>query len=468
MVPGVYGGMDDLTQADGIEFFQAKRYAEAAEAFRQLLAQSPSAGLEADTRRRLADTLASLGQTEDAAAERELAANIAENSTGDPMALMTKGDLLKRDHRYNEACAAYEQALRLLSSLPSEPLLPPAPPPSGVSRSYLMAKLALAHYEAGRPAKTVIWAGASLANSPNTTICLMMHRMCGVGYSDLGDFVKAEAHYLHALKLAAAGGKPSEIAQSLTTLASVQRKRGRLNEAITTARRATAVFAHPGRGGLLAEAECLRDLGRFEEARAVVATMKQGPYYDRPDIEQRTQVICSLTLAWIEANDNRPDAALAALQEAWENLGVVRGTFPLLPLPEGGADKLVLYCDSTAIRVYALLGQVENAHQMQESVETRLEGLTEDRASRLGVYSEIAPAALALGDYTQCQNWWQKYLECRPDIVGQVKAHYSLGEVLAKRGETQAAVEAYTQALALGVDSFHAQRAKARLEELGG
>lgn len=458
--------MDNITQQEGIELFQAKRYAEAAEAFRKLLAQSPAAGLEADTRRRLADTLASLGQAEEAAAERELAANIAESNTGDPMALMAKGDLLKRDHRYDEACATYEHALRLLAPLPAEPLLSPAPPPSGVSRSYLMAKLALAHYEASRPAKTVIWAGASLVNFPNETIRLIMHRMCGVGYSDLGDLAKAETHYIHVLKLAAAGGKPSEIAQSLTSLASVQRKRGLLEQAIETARKATAVFAHPGRGGLLAEAECLRDLGRFEEARTVVASMKQGPRYDRPDVEQRTQVICSLTLAWIEENDDRPDAALAALQDAWANLGVVRGAFPVPPLPEWGADKLVLYCDSTAVRVYALLGQIENARQMQASVETRLKGLTQDRASRLGVYSELAPAALALGDYAQCQRWWQKYLDCQPDIIGQIKAHYGSGEAFTKTGEIQAAVEAYTQAASLSIDSFHARRAQERLEEL--
>jgi tetratricopeptide (TPR) repeat protein len=176
--PVYIDAMDTITQETGIKLFLEKRYTEAAEAFRQFLAQPLSAGLEADTRRRLADTLASLGQAEEAAAERELAGNIAESSTGDPMALMTRGDLLKRDHRYDEACSAYEQGLRLIWTLP--PLAEP-------SRAYLMAKLALAHYEASRPAKTVIWAGASLANSPNPTIRLIMHRMCGVGYSTLGD-----------------------------------------------------------------------------------------------------------------------------------------------------------------------------------------------------------------------------------------------------------------------------------------
>jgi tetratricopeptide (TPR) repeat protein len=451
--------MDNITQETGIRFFQEKRYAEAAEAFRQLLAQPLPPGLEADTRRRLADTLASMGQAEESAEERELAGNIAGSSTGDPMALMTKGDLLKRDHRYDEACTAYEQALRLMQTLP-----PDAEP----SRAYLMAKLALAHYEASRPAKTVIWAGASLANGPNPTIRLIMHRMCGVGYSTLGELEKAEAHYIQALKLAGAGGKPQEIAQSLMTLAGVQHKRGRFEAAIATAQRATETFPHPSRGGLLVEAECLRDMGQFEEARAVVAAMKEGPRWDRPDVEQRTQVICSLTLAWIEANADQPEAALPALQEAWAGLGVSREAFPLAPPPAEGEDKLVLYCDATAVRVYAQLGQAGNARQMQESVESRLPRFDPDRASQLGVYSELALAASALGDFSQSLNWWHKYLDARPDVVGLTKAHHGLGVTNLGLGEIDAAREAFRQAVAPGIDSIYARRAQARVEELGG
>jgi tetratricopeptide (TPR) repeat protein len=270
------------------------------------------------------------------------------------------------------------------------------------------------------------------------------------------------------LKLAGAGGKPQEIAQSLTTLGTIQRKRGAFDAAIATARLATDTFPHPGRGGQLLEAECLRDMGRFDEARVVVASMKEGPCWDRPDVEQRTQVICSLTLAWIEANADRPEAALVALQEAWANLGVSRDVFPLPPPKPGGEDKLVLYCDSTAVRVYAQLGQLENARHMQESVEARMESFAQDRASLLGVYSELAPAAFALGDYDACRNWWQKYLNSQPDVVGRVKAHYGLGEAFLKQGETKSALDAYTQAVTPRIDSLNARRAQARLEEMGG
>jgi tetratricopeptide (TPR) repeat protein len=448
--------MHDITQEDGVALFQKKRYAEASEAFRQFLAQAPPPGLEADTRRRLADALASSGRVEEAAAERELAANIAEASAGDPMALMTKGDLLKRDHRHDAACVAYEQSLRLLPSQPSP------------GRALLMAKLALAHHDASRPAKTVIWAGASLANKPQDAIRLMMHQMCGAGYSDLGDLERAEAHYARALAMAEAGGKAEEIAQSLTTLASVQRKRGQFETAIGTARLAAAAFAHPGRGAPIVEAECLRDMGRFEEARAVVAAMKQGPPYDRPDVEQRTQVIIALTLAWTEAAADRPEAALAALRGAWDGLGVSRDPpAPILPSAHEG-DKLILYCDATAVRVYAHLGWAEGARRMRESVEARLGRFAQDRAGRLCVYGEFAPAALILGDYARCHSWWQQYLDCQPDVVGQTKAHCGLGEAWSRLGDAQAAREAFTQAVAPGINSLYARRARARLDELGG
>lgn len=460
--------MDDTTQSEAILLFQQRHYVEAAAAFRGLLTQNLSVGQEADTRRRLADTLASLGQSEEAEVERELAENLVQLGTEDPLALMTKGDLLKRGHRHDEACAAYEQALRLLPPEGSPHSLPlPASPPAP-SRALLMAKLALVHHDASRPAKTVLWAAASLVNQPEQNVRRIMHRMAGVGYSDLGDLENAELHYVQALKLAQVSKNLSEVAQSLTTLGTVQRKRGLLEAALTTARMVTDTILLPARGGHLLEAECLRDLGRFEEARAVVSAMRQGPRWDRPDLEQRTQVICSLTLVWIEANADQPKAALTALQEAWRGLDVSRDSFPLEPSPLTGADRLVLYSDAAAVRVYAQLGQPEIARQLQQSVESRVSAFDQDRAGLLAVYSELAPAALLLGDSTESLNWWHKYLDCRPDIIGQIKAHFGLGEAFLSLDNTPSAREAFQQAVAPGIDSYSARRAQARLDEIGG
>lgn len=55
----------------GARLFQEKRYAEAESRFQQLLTQRLPPSIEADTRRRLADTLDILGKSEEAALERE-------------------------------------------------------------------------------------------------------------------------------------------------------------------------------------------------------------------------------------------------------------------------------------------------------------------------------------------------------------------------------------------------------------
>ncbi len=448
--------MDDNQQNIGVRLFQAGRYAEAAEAFRHFLAQRPSTGLEADTRRRLADTLDILGQAAEAAAERELIGGIAAGNGWDPIVLMAQGDLLKREQRNDEACATYEQALRLM---------PPFTP--ATARAYLMAKLAVAHYEASRPAKTVIWAGASLANQPDNLTRLIMHRMAGVGYSGIGDLEQAEKHYKQALELAEASEKPAEVSASLMTLASIQHKRGQFEAALATARRSSATFPHPGHGGHLVEAECLRDMGRFAEARSAAKAMNEEPSYDQPEMKRRTQVMCALTLAWIEALADCPEAALEALKDAWAGLGISREAAASPPNPSQEEDKLVLYSDATAVRVYAQLGQAENSRRMQESVESRLTRFDRDQAGLRGVYSEFAPAAFALGDFIKSRDWWHKYLNCQPDVVGLTKAHYGLGQVLLGLGETDAAREAFAQAVAPGIDSIYARRAQARLDELG-
>lgn len=416
---------------------------EAAAAFHRILTQHPPAGLEADTRRRLADTLDILGQTAEAAAERELIGGIAMGNGWDPIVCMSQGDLLQREHQSDEACAAYERALRLL------PPLAPAP-----ARAFLMAKLSLTHHEASRPAKSLLWAAAALASEPDDTARLVMHRMAGVAHSDLGDLEQAEAQYIRTLELAELAGSPAEVAQSLTMLATVQHKRGQFKAAIATAQRSTETFSHPGRGGLLVEAECLRDMGRFDEARAAVAAVQNGPRWDQPDFERRTLAMCSLTLAWIETNAGQPDAALVALDEARANL------------TPGDGDKLVLYCDAIAVRIHAELGQAEDARRIQESVESRLPRFDQDRAGLMSVYSDLAPAAAALGDFAQSRDWWHKYLGYRPGVIGLIRAHYGLGEALSHLGEIEAARESYAQAVAPGIDSFHARRAQARLDEL--
>lgn len=206
MVPGVYCGMGNLLhslgiyalvfivifvvaflyhwlrflqpQSAGARYFQVKQYSEAAEAFQTVLKRRPPPGIEADTRRRLADTLDVLGRTEEAAAERERAGAVATKNINDPAGFMAQGDLLTHQGRYNDACPFFDRALSLTPSLP------------GGGRAHIMAKLALAHQQAGRSGEAIRWAEASLANGPDKNLRRMMESIAGVGYADQGDLEK--------------------------------------------------------------------------------------------------------------------------------------------------------------------------------------------------------------------------------------------------------------------------------------
>ena len=438
----------------GARLYRAKRYTEAAEAFRVLLEHRLPVGLEADTRRRLADTLDVLGQTEEASSERDRAEAAASCGGRDPMALTAQGDLLKKRQQYNEACKAYHQALSLTSPLPSP------------GRALIMAKLALAHFEAGRSAETVRWAEASLANAPNETIYRMMERIAGVGYVDLGDFERAESHYLRGLKLAKASGKPQEIASSLGLLGSLQHKRGYFKDAIATSRRAQGVAADPSGTALAIEAECLRDMGRFTEARVVMARRRQGLQHDQPDLQRRMLALGCLGSAWIEIYAECYDEALVYLEEAREGLKFVTNSTIWPPPPSTSDSKVGLWCDSAFANALAGAGRVNEAQEMITNAESRLSGFGQDRATRIGTLGSLGRAAYCMGDLAASRTFWEAYLAASPSPVYVPNAYYWLGEIALRLGETDAAHEAFRQSIAPEIDTFYARRAKARLAEI--
>lgn len=452
----LYITLATMKQNAGTRLFQQKQYAEAAAVYRRLLKLPLPSGMESDTRRRLADALDVLGEAEAAGQERERADAVAKKGSGDPMALVTQGDLLERKQQHDDACHVYTRALTLM------PKIVPA------ERATLMAKLSSAHYNAGRPADALKWAEAALNSRPNPSVRLVMYRMAGVGYSDAGEIEKAEDSYRRSLDLAESRGNREETAQSLAALADVQRKRGRFADSIAAARRAVDTCDSPFRGGRIVEAESLREIGRFDEARAVVAHMKQGPRHDQPRIERRMQAMCALTLAWIETTADRPDAALAALEEVREHLKEAAQSTVWPPPPASGEDKLGIYCDTTQMRVHAQLGQQDAARRLRAGIESRISRYMNDRSVMMSVYGQFARAAYFSGDLAESRAFWQRYLDCRPNPVGLPGAYYWLGETHLRLGETDTARDFFRQAVAPGIDSLDARRAQARLNELGG
>jgi len=365
-----------------------------------VLKRRPPPGIEADTRRRLADTLDVLGRAEEAAAEREQAGAVAMKAATDPMALTAQGDLLERQGRHDDACFCFEQALKSMPNLP------------GGGRALIMAKLALAHHQAGRSTETLRWAQKSLANGPDKTVKPLMHRMAGVALSDQGDLEQAEVQHRLSLELMEKAGKPKEIAEGLVMLASLQKQRGHYEEAITAARRSREIARSPSRTDLAVEAECLRDMGRFDEARDVMRQHFDGPRFDQPHLERRMQALGSLGMAWIEARAEQPEAAWQHLEAAREGLKIPAYSTSWPPPPDVREEKLALWCDATAVNILTQQGHNPEARRLRDSIESRLPSFAADNATLRGTYGHLARASLRLGDLTECQDYCRRYENC--------------------------------------------------------
>lgn len=377
------------------------------------------------------------------------------NTKHNPMALATQGDLLKRQHRYNEACELFQRALNMM------------PPIASPGRAQIMAKLAMAHYGAGRSSETLKWAKTSLVNNPNQDIRILMEKMAGIASADQGDLESAEIHYLRALELAEAVAEPDKVASVLALLANVQAKHGQYEAAIPAARRSWELTPTTSRVALAVEAECLRDMGRFDEARAVMARWADGPCHDQPHAERKSQALGSLGMAWIETRAEQPEAAWKHLETAREGLQAVTNSTTWPPPPGGSEEKLILWCDATAANIFSQQGNAADAHRLRDSVESRLTPFAGEYATLRGVYGHLARAALRTGDLAECRRYCLLNLDCRPAPSGLPTIHYLLGEVAFRLAETDAARDAFRQAVAPGIDSLDARRAQARLNEIG-
>jgi tetratricopeptide (TPR) repeat protein len=337
------------------------------------------------------------------------------------------------------------------------------------ARAIIMAKLAIANYEAGRPDETVRWASCSLASLPSPNIRRSMERMSGAAYSDQGNLEKSEQHYRNALRLSEVSANASQMAQDASILAGIQYKLGQFEEAIAACHKARQLSGDLIGTSYTIEAECLRDMGRFDEARAVMAQRRLTVNFDQPSLERRMQSLAALGSAFIETRAGQPEAALAFLEQARSGfVGEVRSDLSWPPAPQKGDDKLLLWCDAAKALALAQKGDARASRLLAESILSRLPLFAEDRNTRIGVYSNLSRAAFVLGDLAECRELSQCYLECQPNPNGLPSAYYWLGETYLRLGETDAAREAFRQGVAPGIDSLDARRAQARLNEMGG
>lgn len=424
----------------GVCYALEGRFADAANQFRFLLEHKVPPGLEADVRRRLADSLDGLGRETEGDAERQKAREVVQGG-GDLLALLSRGDLLKREHRYDEALAVYEQALS--GAKGQKPAV----------RAEIMVKMCLTAFDGGHPDLTIRWAEAAIAEGAQGLHLRSAHSMAGNAYGNRGDFAEAERHTRTAYELALGSGDKPAAARSLAMVASFQMRQGRVREALETAERSLSEVM-PSRAGHVVRSEVLQVLGRFEEARRamIAADEVREPGQTIAFYNKRQHGVTCLGLARILTEEGRPEQAWDTLQEA--------------VVAFAGDAKLSLWCDASAARLLALMGRHEQAREKMTQVAHKMDEFPDDRSGRLSCLSALGYAAFALEDFATALDYWNRYLEAGPDLVWRPRGLFHQGECLRRLGNMEGARAVFEAADALGLDTYDAQRARQALHAL--
>ncbi len=425
------------------------RHAEAAEHCRANLASLATArarhsadfpALEADIRRRLADCLDGLGKTDEAQEQRQLAAACVDRAPDDALRHLTRGILLEREHRYADACTAFEEALSCV------------PDSDRPARIECMSHLVIACFNSGRPTESLRWAEQVIALGASGTHLCAAHRMAGVACGNLGRLEESEDHCRRACDVAAGEGKAGEMGQILGRLADIQRKRGKLVEANEAYIQVAAVDPKAVRMAIAVQSQVLRELGRFDEALEVLGRYGDTPKLAIPAHERRIRAVLALDTSRIEAECGRADDAWAHIEEARAELA--------------NDAKLGLKCEGAVSWVLAARGLADDSQRVAGEVEARLPEFERDPSTCRGIMYDLGMAACTRGDHESGERCWSRYLELSPDPVHQPTALYFRGECRQHRGDAPGAIADFRQASAMNIDSHHAQLARHALEEV--
>jgi tetratricopeptide (TPR) repeat protein len=396
--------------------------------------------LEADIRRRLIDCLEALGQTDEAEDERRRAEADVDRAPDDTLRHLTQGTLLERDHRYAEACTAFEQALAL------------TPESNRPVRIECMIHLVLACYNAGRPLDCLHWAEEAIALGAEGRLLRSAHRMAGVACGNLSRLEESEDHFRKAYDVAAADNDTPEMGQILGSLADIHRKRGNLTEAHEAALKAAAVDPQAVRMALAVQSQIMREWGRYDEALEMLRRYDKTTKFVIPAFERRTKAVIALDMSRIEAECGRADDAWVHIQEAVTELG--------------NDAKLGLKCDAAAAWVFAVRGLAVDSQRVGAQSEARLKDFEGDPSTGRGVLFDLGMAACTRGDFEKGEECWSRYLDLGPDPVYRPTALYFRGECRRQQGDSSGASADFREAVALKIDTHFARLARLRLGEM--
>ena len=359
--------------------------------------------LEADIRRRLADCLDGLDQTQEAEEERRLARECVDRAPGDALRHLTQGTLLERQNRHAEACAAFEQALSYTSESDRQ------------ARIECMSHLLIACFNAGRPAECLRWAEEVIALGAEGIHLRVAHRMAGVACGNLGRLPESEDHYRRAYDLAAALGDKGVMGEILANLASIQRKRGKLVEAHEACVQAAAVHPKAVRMAQAVRSQILREWGRYDEALELLSRHDEASKLVIPAHERRRS---RLRASWIH-------------RASRQNVGGQTTPGPTSRRPRP-------YWRATPSSVSSVTAPWRGSSRHAGSRTSRdrspvkwKRGSSNSSATRARVAESCttwASPPSARGDHENGERYWSRYLELSPDPVHQPTALYFRGE----------------------------------------
>lgn len=416
------------------------RLEEAAQRCERALELPARPGFRALVRQRLADTLETLGRTEQAEEQRRLAAREAAEAPPDAATHLARGRELAQSEKAPEAIAEYEAALGLIPDWNQQ------------HRAEVLVWLALACYQAGRPEQTVERAEQAIALNPGVEVLMTAHSVAGVGCSTLRRLDAAEEHRQKAYDLAVETGNEDRAGNYLASLAAIQRARGLLVEAMQTADRAATTSFKARRQARLVEADCLWAMGRFDAARTCLEQARKAKPHPQVKEERRSQATLALAQGLMEADAGNAEAALRWLQEGAEALR--------------SSPMLCLWHDAGMVHVLALLGREVEARALIAGLEARTASFASDPATLERCWAGMGRALLVLGDAAAARTQWLRVLATPPDPVDRPMGYYFLGESELALGNPAAAYHAYRSAASLGIETRYARLARQRLKEL--
>ncbi|MEP6754013.1 MAG: tetratricopeptide repeat protein [Chthonomonadales bacterium] len=417
-----------------------KQFDECIEECEAFLREIKNSALVSMVRTRMADAHEAAGRTDDAEAQRNLAASDLQEGPENPTTLLAKAQGLTRSQKYPEAIELLQRALELGGK--RSPHL----------RATLLCNLSNCAFNAGRMHEAADWAEEAANAGGDVKITALANKSAGTAFGSLGDLEKSERFYQQTVDLQKKMGDREGAGQTMAALAGITRKRGYLTEAIGLCDEAATQSLTAKRMARMQQYECLMALGRYDEARQMLEISMKSNSLAVPVFEKRVQGLSYVGHANIHLSKREPSEAIPYLDQAADHYS----TDPKL-------TRMV-----KSYRVWALgqLGDSDVVENLTAELEESLTTFPDDRSGSLSCNHFLARAWMELKEPEKALGYLDRYVALGPDPVDIPKYRYLKAECLKMLGRTEDARIEYQAAVDCGIETYYSAQAKLRLSEL--